>query len=141
MQLYLVVSTLTIDIHSLLYPTSSYIYAQKSKVVYLRFIALLAFAAARAPNELASACCRSLADMLPAAGLSLLLVPASLPSRLGFLKASLLSCSAAAMLPAVLVDSPSMFSRPLKDVGPFTCQQYKSYISVRCTCLRITSTP
>lgn len=91
------------------------------QVFHRRFIALLALAAAQAPNELASAFCRSIADMLPVAGPSLLLDPASLPNKLGFL-ASLLSCCFTELLPAPPAESPSMLSNPLKDVGPVTCR-------------------
>ena len=92
------------------------------QLFHRRFIALLALAAAQAPNELASAFCRSVADMLPAAGPSLLLDPASLPNKLGFLEASLLSCCLTELLPAPPEESPSMLSNPLKDVGPVTCR-------------------
>ncbi len=92
------------------------------QLFHCRFLALLALAAARAPNELASAFCRSVADMLPAAGPSLLLDPASLPNKLGFLEASLLSCCLTELLPAPPEKSPSMLSSPLKDVGPVTCR-------------------
>ncbi|KAA6430074.1 MAG: hypothetical protein FRX49_00505 [Trebouxia sp. A1-2] len=55
--------------------------------------------------------------MLPATGPSLVLDPASLPNKLGFLKASLLSCCVAELLPALPAESPSMLSNPLKDAS------------------------